>query len=82
MKSKENPKDWKNTSVIFAKALSYALSENEGVVIDLEDDLFFEMDSEVKKVIVYSKEDQIYICACPKDLDEGSIVLVHNYNPN
>ena len=82
MKKREFPKDWENTSIIFGRALSGLLEEGEGIVVDLDDDTFFEMDESVKKVIVYLKNDQICITQCEKNLEEGTIVIIHNYNPN
>ena len=82
MKKREFPKDWENTSIIFGRALSGLLEEGEGIVVDLDDDTFFEMDESVKKVIVYLKNDQICITQCEKDLEEGTIVIIHNLNLN
>ena len=82
MKKREFPKDWENTSIIFGRALSGLLEEGEGIVVNLDDDTFFEMDESVKKVIVYLKNDQICINQCEKDLEEGTLVIIHNLNLN
>ena len=82
MKKREFPKDWENTSIIFGRALSGLLEEEEGIVVDIDDDTFFEMDESVKKVIVYLKNDQICITQCEKDLEEGTLVIIHNLNLN
>lgn len=82
MKKDKYPKNWENTSIIFGRALSGLLEEGEGIVVDLDEDTFFEADESVKKVIVYLKEDQICITECKKDLQEGTIVIVHNLNLN
>lgn len=82
MKNREFPKDWENTSIIFGRALSGLLNEGEGIVVDLDEDTFFEMDESVKKVIVYLKNDQICITECKKDLEEGTIVIITDFNPN
>ena len=82
MKKREFPKDWENTSIIFGRALSGLLEEGEGIVVDLDEETFFEIDESIKKVIVYLKNDQICITQCEKDLKEGTIVIIHNYNPN
>ena len=82
MKNREFPKDWENTSIIFGRALSGLLNEGEGIVVDLDEDTFFEMDESVKKVIVYLKNDQICLTECQKDLEEGTIVIITDFNPN
>lgn len=82
MKNNQSPKNWENTSIIFGRALSGLLEEGEGIVVDLDEYTFFEADDSVKKVIVYLKDDQICITECKKNLEEGSIVIIHNFNPN
>jgi hypothetical protein len=82
MKNREFPKDWENTAMIFGRALSGVLNEGEGIIVDLDEDIFFEADERVKKIIVYLKDDQICITECKKNLEEGTIVIVHNINLN
>ena len=82
MGNKNYPRDWQNTSTIFAKALAYLLAENEGVILDVDEETFFELDSETDKIIVYYKDKKVCIGSCERDLEEGTIVMVHDFNPN
>lgn len=82
MKDKDYPRNWENTATIFAKALAYLLTQNEGVILDIDDETFFELDSSTDKIIVYYKDGKICIGACERDLEEGTIVMVHDFNPN
>lgn len=76
----DSPKDWLNSALIFARALSLSLKENEGIVVDIKGDMEFQMDPSIKKVIVFYKEGMTRIIECEEDLEEGQYVIVHNSN--
>ncbi len=78
----DKPEDWLNSSLIFARTLSFILQENEGMIIDLHGDMNFFNDESVKKVIVYKNEGKIRVIECEDDLPEGQFVIVHDINPN
>jgi hypothetical protein len=78
----DRPEDWLNSSLIFARTLSFILQENEGMIIDLHGDMNFFNDESVKKVIVYKNEGKIRVIECEDDLPEGQFVIVHDINPN
>lgn len=79
----DSPKDWLNSALIFARALSLCLKEREGIVVDIKGDAEFQMDPEVKKVIVFRKDGMTRIIECEDDLKEGQYVIMHeDYNLN
>lgn len=59
-----------NASLVFAKALSLILKDNEGVVVDAKGDIVFP--DGIKKVIVFKLGEQIHIYKCDEDLEEGT----------
>lgn len=65
-------KSLKNSSLIFARALGLILSEGEGVVVDIVNDI--NLGEDVKKVIVLNHDSQIHIFKCEEDLSEGTPV--------
>ncbi len=78
----DSPADWLNSSLIFARSLSLILKENEGIVVDLKGDMFFDDEGKIKKVIAFKSGDVIRVIECEDDLKEGSWVIVHDINPN
>ena len=70
----DTPQDLLNSALIFARALSHLLEENEGVVVDVVGDI--KLTDDVKKVIVFSYKDQINISMCEQDLLDGSFVMM------
>jgi len=78
----DNPEDWLNSSLIFARTLSLMLKEGEGLVVDIVGDAKFQMDETVKKVIVFKRNHQVVIIECEEDLKEGQFVMIHDENPN
>jgi hypothetical protein len=70
----DSPQDWLSGSLIFARALSLILEEDEGIVVDLKGDAVFPTDPEVKKVIIYKDRDMIAMTPCTQDLEEGQWV--------
>lgn len=62
-----------DTTLIFARALSFTLKENQGIVVDVKGDV--SLDNE--KVIVYNgKDGKVHIINCDKDYDEGDIIKI------
>jgi hypothetical protein len=70
----DEPEDWLNSALIFARALSLILNEKEGIVVDIKGDVQFQMDPEVKRVIVFKEDRMIRIIECHADLEEGQYV--------
>jgi hypothetical protein len=71
------PEDWLNSTLIFGRALSFMLDENQGIVVNITDDVTL-YDGKVNKVIVYYKDGMIQIIECEQDLKEGTIVIISN----
>jgi hypothetical protein len=71
-----NPQDLLNASLIFARALSLILEDNQGIVVDLQGGI--ELSSDTNKVIVFKHEDQVHIYKCEDDLVEGTAVRMSN----
>ncbi len=72
----ENPQDLLNASLIFARALSLILEDNQGIVVDLQNGV--EVGSDVEKVIVFRHQDQVHIYKCEDELVEGTAVRMSN----
>ena len=77
----DKPEDWLNSSLIFARALSIMLNENQGIVVKLTGDMRF-YEEKIDKVIVFFKDRMVRIIECDEDLDEGMIVRLSDDNPN
>ena len=77
----DKPEDWLNSSLIFARALSIMLNENQGIVVKLTGDMKF-YEEKIDKVIVFFKDRMVRIIECDEDLDEGMIVRLSDDNPN
>jgi hypothetical protein len=70
----DRPGDWLNSALVFARALSLILKEREGIVVDIKGDAQFQMDPEVKRVIVFKEDLMVRIIECQADLEEGQYV--------
>jgi len=78
---KDDPKDWLNSAMIFARALSLLLNENSGVVVKLKG----EMENpagESKTVIVFSKNGQIMIDDAEDSVKEGTLCQIIDPDEN
>ena len=75
----ENPQDLLNASLIFARALSLILEDNQGIVVDIQNGIDM---GEVSKVIVFKNNDQVHIYNCEDDLVEGTAVKMHQTEPS
>lgn len=73
-----SPQDLLNASLLFARALSHLLDENEGIVVDVIGDVKLGDDS--KKIIVFKSNEQIHISRCEQDIEEGTMVNVDSEN--
>lgn len=81
----DNPTDWLNGALIFARALGVILRENEGIVVDLKGDMLTTLPERLEgatKVIVFSHGGQILIDECEEDVEEGTMAMIFNENPN
>lgn len=78
----DSSENWMNVSMIFARALAILLDDNQGVVVALNEKTSTIYDNEVEKVIVYYKDELMRIAECNEDLEEGTIVMIPDINPN
>jgi len=72
----DTPEDWLNSALIFTRALSLFLKENEGIVVDIKGDAKFQLDDSVKKVIVFKSEKMIRVIPCDDDVEEGTMTWI------
>jgi hypothetical protein len=75
VKDLSNPQDSLNAALIFARALSLILQENQGIVVDVNNKIDLGDDS--LKVIVFKNQEQIHIYKCEEDLEEGLAVMMN-----
>jgi hypothetical protein len=68
----QQAQDLINASLIFARALGFILQEGEGIVVDVTGEI--NLGDDVKKVIVFKKDEQVHIYKCEEDLEEGTAV--------
>lgn len=71
---KDNPKDWLNSSLLFARTLSLILEPNHGIVVDVKGDV--DLGDDINKVIVFNRDEQIVIETFERDLEEGTPMKV------
>lgn len=70
----KTPQDTLTSSLILARALSLILQENQGIVVDLLNNL--DLGDDTSKVIVFKFQEQIHIYKCEEDLAEGTAVMM------
>ena len=75
-----NPQDTLNAALLFARALSLILEDNQGIVVDVQNDV--QMGEEVEKVIVFKHLDQVHIYKCDDDIVEGTAVMMSDSTAN
>jgi hypothetical protein len=68
----QQAQDLINASMIFARAIGFILQEGEGIVVDIVGDI--NLGEDVKKVIVFKKDEQVHIYRCDEDIEEGTAV--------
>lgn len=71
----DDPKDWLNANLIFARALGQVLEEGAGVVVDIEGDARNPAGFS-DKVIVFKMGGKIHVDDFSEDLPEGTICVV------
>lgn len=71
---KDDPKDWLNSSLLFARTLSLILEPGYGIVVDVKGDM--DLGEGVKKVIVFNRDEQIVVEAFEKDIEEGTPIKI------
>jgi len=76
---KTENQDILNASMIFAKALGFILTDGEGIVVNISENI--KLPEDVKKVIVFKYQEQIHIYKCEQDLDEGTVVNMQENPP-
>jgi len=68
----QQDQDWIIASLIFARAIGFILQEGEGIVVDVTGEI--NLGDDVKKVIVFKKDEQVHIYRCDEDIEEGTAV--------
>jgi hypothetical protein len=64
--------NWQIPALIFAKTINLILDENQGIVVNLEQNTKISGHEEVEQVIVYKKNGEIHIAPSEDKFDEGS----------
>lgn len=73
----DDPKEWLNSALIYARGLSLFLEEGEGVVVDLHGEMENPYPEEKSdKVITYLLDGLVYIDSFNQDAEEGSIFKI------
>ena len=67
-----------NISLVFGRALSLILEENQGLVVDTTKEM--QLNETVKKVIVFKMKEKIHIYKCYEDLPEGTPLSLDSNN--
>lgn len=77
----DDPKDWLNSAMIFARALSLIFHEGEGIAVNIVGDIDL---GDVKKVLVFYKDGQMKVIPFDDrpDVEEGEFVNVFDFNAN
>jgi len=81
----DNANDWLNSALIFASALGHILREEEGVIVDIKNDMIDTLPEEFEgyeKLIVFRAAGQIHIQGFDEDAPEGTMVMMWQDNPN
>jgi hypothetical protein len=75
----DDPKDWLNSSLVFARALALILNEGEGIAVNVVGDMDM---GETEKVLVYYKDEQVHVIPFDDypDIEEGEFINVTNEN--
>lgn len=71
----DQPKEWLNSALIFARTISQLMMENTGVVVELKGDMYNPV-GDSKKIIVIKSGGQIGIDNFDSDLPEGSVCVI------
>lgn len=80
---KDSPKDWLNSALIFSRALSILLEEDEGVVVSIKGDATNPINSESDRVVVFYKDKMIHIDDIQDpSLKEGDFIKIVKVEEN
>lgn len=76
----DTEQDLLNCTLILAKALSLFLKDNEGIVVDVSDQVKFD-NKTIKRVVVYNKDNEIKVFPADEDINanaiEGKMILMN-----
>lgn len=78
----DDPEQWLNSSMIFARTLGLILREGDGIIVDLMGDMVSPDNSGKNRVLVFRLNEQIHIEGVDYDWPEGDFVNVLEQNPN
>ena len=70
----DSPQDWLNSSLLFARTLSLILEPGQGIIVDVKGDV--DLGEGIKKVIIFNRDEQIFIEAFDRDVKEGTPMKV------
>ncbi len=78
---KDSPEDWLNSALIFSRALSVLLEENEGVVVSIKGDAVNPINPDSDRVVVFYKDRMIHIDDIQDpNLKEGDFIRIVEEN--
>ena len=73
----DEPKDWLNSALIFARTLSLILEENTGIVVKLKGDMANPINPDSDRVVVFKKDKMIHVDDIQDDtLQEGDWIKI------
>jgi hypothetical protein len=73
----DKPSDWLNSTLIFGRALSLLIDENEGIVVSIKGDMINPINPGNNKVVVFYKDGMIHVDDIQDpDLKEGDFVKI------
>ena len=78
---KDSPEDWLNSALIFSRALSLLLNEDEGVVVSIKGDAKNPINPGSDRVVVFYKDRMIHIDDIQDpNLKEGDFIKIVEEN--
>lgn len=73
----DSPEDWLNSTLIFGRALSLLIDENEGIVVSIKGDMINPINPGNKKVVVFYKDGMIHVDDIQDpNLKEGDFIKI------
>lgn len=77
----DKPEDWLNSALIFSRALSILLDENEGVVVSIKGDATNPINPKSDKVVVFYKDKMIHVDDIQdQSLKDGDFIKIMEEN--
>lgn len=70
--NEEGVEHWKNSSLLFARALGFLLQDDMGIVVNTVNDI--NLGEGIDKVIIFRQGGQVIVEVCTEDIMEGTPV--------